>query len=193
MQEQLAGMEASLSDDEFITVILRSLSKSYQSLINMILLSATLTKVKLKPDTVIQSLFDEFEKLKIEEQQLKSAKNALSATKGQGKGWNTENSSTGKKTDIECWKCGKKGHVKADCHQKDKKKDGEKDNAANVAAESDDWASATIFAGQTQCETSPHKETEVDIYDSVVVKEAWEVWEGWTGSGSLDSLRKQSK
>ena len=28
---------------------------------------------------------------------------------------------------------------------------------------------------------------------SVVVKEAWEVWEGWTGSGSLDSLRKQSK
>ena len=27
----------------------------------------------------------------------------------------------------------------------------------------------------------------------VVVKEAWEVWEGWTGSGSLDSLRKQSK
>ena len=27
----------------------------------------------------------------------------------------------------------------------------------------------------------------------VVVKEAWEVWEGWTGSGSLDSLRKQYK
>ena len=26
----------------------------------------------------------------------------------------------------------------------------------------------------------------------VVVKEAWEVWEGWTGSGSFDSLRKQS-
>ena len=31
------------------------------------------------------------------------------------------------------------------------------------------------------------------IHEVVVVKEAWEVWEGWTGSGSLDSLRKQSK
>ena len=56
--------------------------------------------------------------------------------------------------------------MKAYYHQKDKKKDGEKDNAANIAAESDDWAFATIFAGQTQCETNSHKKTEVDIYDS---------------------------
>ena len=156
MQEQLVGMEASLLDDKFITVILRSLLKSYRSLINTISLSATLAKVKLKPDTVMQSLFDKYERLKIEKQQLKSVENTLLA----------RNSSTSKKTDIECWKCGKKGHVKADCHQKDKKKDGEKDNAANIAAKSDNWAFATIFAGQTQCETSPHKETEVDIYDS---------------------------
>ena len=109
-------MEASLLDDKFITIILGSLPKSYQSLINMILLSVTLAKVKLKPDMVIQSLFDKFERLKIEEWQLKSAKNTLSATKGQGKSQCTGNSSTSKKTDIECSKCGKKGHVKADCH-----------------------------------------------------------------------------
>ena len=102
MQEQLAGMEASLSDDKFITVILRSLLKSYQSLINTISLSATIAKVKLKPDTVIQSLFDKYERLKIEERQLKSAENTLSATKGQGKGWHTGNSSTSKNTDIDC-------------------------------------------------------------------------------------------
>ena len=95
MQEQLAGMEASLSDDEFITIILGSLLKSYRSLINTISLCVILAKLKLKPDTVIQSLFDEFEKLKIEEQQLKSAENALSATKGQGMGQCTGNSSTG--------------------------------------------------------------------------------------------------
>ena len=118
MQEQLSGMEASLLDDEFITITLISLPKSYWPLINMILLSATLAEVKIKPDTVTQSLFDKFERLKIEEWQLKSTKNTLLATKGQGKGWCTGNSSTGKKTDIECWKCGKKGHVKEDCHQK---------------------------------------------------------------------------
>jgi hypothetical protein len=39
-QEQLAGMNAALTDDDLVTVILGSLPKSYRPLINAIAMSA---------------------------------------------------------------------------------------------------------------------------------------------------------
>ena len=86
MQEQLMGMEASLTDDEVITLILGSLPKSYRALINAISLSTRHTQIKLKPDAVVTSLLEEFDRLKIEEHQLKASKSALAVAKGHGKG-----------------------------------------------------------------------------------------------------------
>ena len=59
-QEQLAGMNAALTDDDLVTVILESLPKSYRPLINAITMSVMHAKVKLEPDQVIGTLVDEF-------------------------------------------------------------------------------------------------------------------------------------
>jgi len=61
MQEQLVGMDAGLPDTDFIMVILGSLLKSYQPLINAISMSEIHAKISLMPDTVVESLLDEFE------------------------------------------------------------------------------------------------------------------------------------
>ena len=61
VQEQLSGMNAALTNDNLVTVILGSLPKSYHPLINAITMSAAHTKTKLVPDQVIGTLIDEFE------------------------------------------------------------------------------------------------------------------------------------
>jgi len=61
MQEQLTGMGGRLTDTDLITVILGSLPKLYQPLINIITMSAMHAKIALEPAKVIKSLLDEFE------------------------------------------------------------------------------------------------------------------------------------
>jgi gag-polypeptide of LTR copia-type len=61
MREQLAGMNAALTNDDLVTVILGSLPKSYRSLINAITMSVAHAKAKLEPDQVVSTLIDEFE------------------------------------------------------------------------------------------------------------------------------------
>jgi len=45
-----------------------------------------IVQTQLKPDAVVGSLLDEYERLKIKERQLKAAESALTAEKGCGKG-----------------------------------------------------------------------------------------------------------
>ena len=86
MQEQLAGMEVGLTVDKLITLILGSLPKSYRALINAISLSIRHAQIKLGPDAIVTSLLEEFDRLKIEEHQLKASESALATAKGCGKG-----------------------------------------------------------------------------------------------------------
>jgi gag-polypeptide of LTR copia-type/Zinc knuckle len=123
MHEQLAGMNAALTDDDLVTVVLGLLPKSYRPLINAITMSAAHAKAKLEPDQVVSTLIDEFEWLTIEERQLKVSENALAATKGCGKPQACGSTPSTTKSDVECWKCGKKGHIKAECRYKAKKKE----------------------------------------------------------------------
>jgi hypothetical protein len=114
MQEQLTGMGDAFSDMELVTVILGLLPKSYRPLINTISISARHANIELKPTVVVESLIDEFEHLLIEEQQLKSFENALTAKgKGRGRGNGTSQASGSPKTDVECWNCERKGHIKS--------------------------------------------------------------------------------
>jgi gag-polypeptide of LTR copia-type len=113
MYEQLAGMNTALTDNDLVMVILGSLPKSYRPLINVITMSAAHMKAKLEPDQVVSTLIDEFEWLAIEEHQLKMSENTLAVAKecrtpqAHGSGPSTT------KTGMECWKCGKKGYIKA--------------------------------------------------------------------------------
>ena len=54
-------MSAALTDDDLVTVILGSLPKLYQPLINVITMSMMHAKVKLEPDQIISRLIDKFE------------------------------------------------------------------------------------------------------------------------------------
>jgi hypothetical protein len=187
MQEQLASMDAGLSKTEFVTVILGSLPKSYRPVINSMSMSASFAKVQLEPDTVISNLIDEFERLQVEERQLKAAESALAITKGRGKGnrkdggkskENRRNANASSSSEVECWKCGEKGHVKFGCRNKAKKnsekeksseksKSDDKGAKANTAVENDEYAFTATFAGSVLSRSSNSlKGTEVDIYDS---------------------------
>ena len=156
-QEQLAGMNAALTDDDLVTIILGSLPKSYCSLINVITMSTMHAKVQLEPDHVVRTLIDEFEQLEIKDHQLKARKNPLTTTKARTK------------VDIECWKCGKKGHVKAEYCSKAKKRDDDKEESrsANIATEGEEFAFTTTFAGNMLAlGTSPLVGWEIDVYSS---------------------------
>ena len=137
--------------------------------INAISLSIRHAQIKLGPDAIVTSLLKEFDRLKIEECQLKASESAIATAKGRGKGRCTRSNSKSKKSDIECWKCGKMGHMKADCNEKGKKKedDDKKKDSANATAEPDEWAFTTTFIGQTSSlEPNSCEGSEVDVYDS---------------------------
>jgi Pol polyprotein, beta-barrel domain len=167
MQEQLAGMNTSLTNNDLVTVILSSLPKSYHLLINAKTMSAAHVKAKLEPDQVVSMLINKFKRLTIEECQLKASENALAAVKGRGKAQGRNNASSTTKSDLECWNCGKKGQMKADCRSKAKKKDNKKGGgSANTVTEGGDFAFTMMFAGTAlTLGTSQLTGQEINVYD----------------------------
>ena len=70
---------------------------------------------------------EEFDHLQIKKFQLKATENAMMAKGGKGKGkkpWKGAGLSSGGLTnsDIKCWTCGKKVHIKTKCLKRSKKK-----------------------------------------------------------------------
>ena len=53
-------MNAALTDNDLVTVILGSLPKSYRPLINATTMSMTHAKAKLEPEQIVSMLIDEF-------------------------------------------------------------------------------------------------------------------------------------
>ena len=63
MYQQLKGMGEEFSDGNFTTLILVSLPKSYQLLINMISLQNCANTKPLTPSTIMESILEEFDQL----------------------------------------------------------------------------------------------------------------------------------
>ena len=115
MYQQLKGMGEEIGEGDFMTLILASLLKSYQPLINMISLQTRVNTAKpLKSSTVMELILEEFDQLQIKESQSKAAENAVLAKGGKCKGkkkgstWQSRNIAN---PDIDCWNCGEKGHT----------------------------------------------------------------------------------
>jgi len=79
------------------------------------------------------------------------------------------------KNDMECWKCGYKGHIQVECHSKTKKKgwQGKKGNdskkvkdSSNITTEGEEFAFTTFSRATLTCNKSPIAKLEVDVYDS---------------------------
>ena len=72
-------------------------------------------------------------------------------------------------TDVECWKCGQKGHNQKNCHSKQKKKEGSsKDkDMANTATGSNKFAFTTTFISAVLTHNgNPLAKLETGVYDS---------------------------
>ena len=67
MYQQLKGMGKEISDGDFTTLILTSLPKSYQPLINMISLQNCMSTKPINPSTIMELILEEFDRLQIEE------------------------------------------------------------------------------------------------------------------------------
>ena len=86
MYQQLKGMGKEISDGDFTTLILTSLPKSYQPLINMISLQNCMSTKPINPCTIMELILEEFDRLQIEESQLKVDENVMPAKGGKGEG-----------------------------------------------------------------------------------------------------------
>jgi hypothetical protein len=85
IQAQLEGMGAGLSDDDFITVVLGSLPKSYCPFISTILMSSKLAPALLEPNRIIDALVDKYEQLMIDDKKLKTSETMMTASRQKGK------------------------------------------------------------------------------------------------------------
>jgi Pol polyprotein, beta-barrel domain len=118
---------------------------------------------------VVSILIDEFERLTIAERQMKASENALAAAKGHRKSQACGSTSNTTKTDVEGCKCRKKGHMKADCCSKARKKEKEENKkgsrSANTAMEGKEFAFTTTFAVALGLGTSSLMGRKVNVYD----------------------------
>ncbi|KIJ44915.1 hypothetical protein M422DRAFT_251534 [Sphaerobolus stellatus SS14] len=129
LKEWLSSTNDKLDDSKYITIIPGSLLNSYHSIGQSLSAAAWKNGKPLTAQMVIDAVLHEYHCQDNEKKQelALAAKGycgnschknggGLSSNSG-GKGGNNSKSSG-----LECWKCGKIGHVKAECHLKKKKK-----------------------------------------------------------------------
>lgn len=136
MREDLASMGYAPDDLEFYTILMGSLPASYDSFISVIDASHS-TAVAAQyaanpnyiplppsPENFIQSVTDEYERrlLRSKSSGKKDAENVAFYSNDSEK---SQKGSSGRRKDIECFNCKKKGHFKSDCWAKGGGKEGQ--------------------------------------------------------------------
>jgi hypothetical protein len=142
LRTNLIGMGADPGDENFTAIILGSLPPSYDPYLSAITAMSTLLAKVLSPDDLIHGLNEEADRCSLKNKSKKDDRDiAFSA------GERKTGQKKGSKSNIECYNCHKKGHVKADCWSKGGGKEGtgprqkgkgKGKDSANTAAEKDD-------------------------------------------------------
>ena len=174
MYQQLKGMGKEISDGNFMTLILTSLPKSYQPLINMISLQNCVSTKPLKPSTIMESILEELDWLQIKEMQWKAAENVMLAKGGKGTGkkkkGSTQQSRYVVNTDIDYWNWGEKGNTHIWCPKKSKKKQTwskGKGQEAHVTQAQEDYAFSSSIVSKALARTLDEAMlSQITIYDS---------------------------
>jgi transposase InsO family protein len=155
MREQLAAMGKNIDDEDYTDVLLASLPSCYRTAISAINASTRISKGALTPEIVTELMIAEYEQLtdtKTPQDQ------ALSAVTFKGK-----------KRDVECFNCKKRGHIKADCWAKGGGKEGQgpsrtgKPRGADSAnsASTEAWAAMEDWAQEEVCDADEDQQGEV--------------------------------
>src|SRR5260370_9717097 len=106
---QLSTMGKSFSNEDFATILLRSLPDSYKMQVSSIVTSVDMTNTTISPSLVIRMLSDEYNNHICAAIAGKFAKDEPYKAQGQGKK---------KPCNVQSENCTKKGHIKAECWAK---------------------------------------------------------------------------
>jgi len=146
-QEQLAAMGETVSDQPYSNTFLTSLPPCYEMRICAITTNTDETGKGIDPARVIKHISDDYDKRMLSKNVDKKSEDQAFATQAQKRKKN--------KSDIGCYNCKKKSHIKADCWAKGGGKEGQRpgrnkpqndksnDNAAVAAGKTNDiesWA-----------------------------------------------------
>ena len=171
-REQLAAMGQSISDEEYVNTLMGSLPASYDPNISMITTNADMNASAITPATVIRIITDEYDKRTLRKSKSKTSQDEAFAADAQ-------KIKRKKKSDVECFNCHKKGHMKSDCWAKGggkegqwpKKKGNAKDSAATAAEKTQD---IEAWAAIEEAEESPASTTEESVNSITVETELYD-------------------
>jgi hypothetical protein len=139
MRESLASMGETFSETKYAQIMMGSLPPSYANILGSIAAGATFSGTAATPAMVSKLVIDEYERRTLGQGQ----DEALTAESQKKKG-------KGKRRDVECTNCHKRGHTMAECWAKgggnegggpkrrDRKSDGEKSSKKSQAAAADE-------------------------------------------------------
>jgi hypothetical protein len=151
LREQLAAMGKSIPDNEYASILMGSLPESYTAILGSISAAAELSGAAVSSAIVVKIATDEYDRRTLGTE--KSKDEAFAARSDSQK-------KKGKKRDVECENCHKKGHTKEQCYAKGggnegggprrkSKKEGDK---SNVAASSDQTPDIEAWAAVDDAE-----------------------------------------
>jgi hypothetical protein len=186
LREQLAALGKTLTNTEYAAIMMGSLLPSYESVLHSIASTAYMQSISITSEVVHKLSTDTYDRRQIEN--AGKVQDEAFAAEARKKG------SKGKKRDIECFNCHKKGHVKAECWAKGggnegggpKKRDktdgaGKKDeagqkSAAATAEEAVDeaWATVEVADEWEQDELSPQVAALVAKQKSGAIREVYD-------------------
>jgi hypothetical protein len=111
MREDLAAMGHAPSDDDFYAIVIGSLPPSYDPFISALNATSSVLGTFLTPDDLMQTITDEYDRRTLGKTIKKEENVAFQASDEGGSG----EKGKGRKSDLKCFNCGKRGHKKVDC------------------------------------------------------------------------------
>ena len=155
LREQLAAMGTTIPDEEYTSVLLSSIPRSYDGNTSAMSTTVALTNARLTSSTVVKLLTDEYDRRTLRAGKKDGNDEALTADASKKK-------KTSKK-DVECFNCKKRGHMKADCWAPGGGKEGQgpKKKGQDGAASAEQPEQSEIEAWAT-IEETPSVEEELD-------------------------------
>ncbi len=157
--EDLTAMGADPGDENFVAILLGSLPPLYDLYLAALTATSALLNKTHDPGTYLHGIGDEADRCTLKSQTKEAKEVAFNADSSSSKGGRK---GKGKKSNVECYNCHKKGHISVDCWAKGGGKEGQGPKqkgkgraAANTAADSVDngvWAAAYEYDSEEESE-----------------------------------------